>query len=110
MLGHRVPDPRAVNGWLAGQSFGAGVMRSKPVRHTSDTGIQYRPAGAAPAGRTGPAGAAHPRYLSGTCLEDDVERGLGGAAEPGEPGRADDVRDPRLTGLCPEGEPDLLRQ
>ena len=37
------------------------------------------------------------------CLEDHIERCLGGAAEPLEPATRHDLAQPRLAGLCAEG-------
>src|SRR5262249_59724012 len=53
----------------------------------------------------------HPGQLSsGTRLDHQVERGLGGAPDAGEAGLAEHRLEPRLAGLRAEGEPDLLRQ
>ena len=88
----------------------APVPRQLPAAVAGFTGRAGELAARLPPGRAAWREPRTPRQLSGACLEDEVERGFGGAAEPGEPGRADHVGDPSLTGLRPEGEPDLLRQ
>src|SRR4029079_4965285 len=51
-----------------------------------------------------------PSPPSGARLEDEVERGLRGPAEPGEARVQHHLTDRGLAGLCPQGVPAALRQ
>ena len=88
----------------------AGAASSAPAHRSSPSGggphrarARHARRGAVPRIRCrhGPR-ASDPRF------EHEVEGRLGRAAEPSESARGDDIADPRLAGLCSEGEPDLL--
>src|SRR5262245_13961943 len=56
------------------------------------------------------AGAVMSRPTLRPCLEDQIERRLGRAADAGEPRLLEHLAQPSLAGLCAEREADLLRE